>query len=446
MKSIYQKLTLILVIAFILQIGLYTVFYNRVLVNRTISEINNQEAKRQEILQQGITIAQKYPNRPLRTQTALDQYSKKYNANFVLKDTEGNTILTTVNLGENIKNTIEKQGYIKSAGKVEYILYGYFPTHLTGIEPTIQQRRFRIFTILVVLGASFLTILFIYKTIADPLKKLTKAMNSINYGNTLIKIPYNSDDEFGMLCRNFEEMGRRLKKSEDNQQELIQAISHDLKTPLTSIIGYSKRLSEGKVSEDRKENYYATILRRSNELKSLLEELEDYSNVNVQNKYEKTNVNCYDYMEEVCTEIRPEVENKGGHFIYNLNIDKQVYISIDINKMKRVFTNIINNAIKYAGDQCTIEINSHTKDNLLTMEISDNGIGVPKEQLERIFDRFYRVDTSRSREKGGTGLGLSICSDIIKNLTGKIGAKDSNSGGLCIWIQFPCFYKTDHNI
>lgn len=442
MKSIYQKLTLILVIAFILQIGLYTVFYNRILANRIISEINNQEAKRQEILQQGITIAQRYTNRPAATQKRLDQYSKKYNANFIMKDTEGNAILTTVAPGESIQNTIEKQGYIKSAGKIEYILYGYFPSHLAGIEPTIQQKRFRIFTILIVLGASFSTILFIYMAIADPLKKLTKAMNNINYGNTLIEIPYHSDDEFGMLCRNFEDMGRRLKKSEENQQELIQAISHDLKTPLTSIIGYSKRLEEGKVLEDRKEEYYATILRKSNELKSLLEELEDYSNVNVQGKYEKINVNCHDYMKEICTEIKSEIENRGGHFTYNLNIDKQEYISVDINKMKRVFTNIINNAVKYAGDQCTIELDSYTKDNLLTIEIGDNGTGVSKEQLDRIFDRFYRVDTSRSREKGGTGLGLAICSDIIKNLNGKIGARISSLGGLLIWIQLPCFYKT----
>lgn len=440
MKSIYQKLTLILVIAFVLQIGLYAVFYNRILVNRVITEINDQETKRQEILQQGIKIAQRYPNKPEKTQTALDKYSKTFKANFVLKDTDGNTVLTTVNPGENINNTIEKQGYIKSAGKVEYILYGYFPAHLTGIQPNIQQSRFRFFTILIVLGASFFTLLLIYMTIADPLKKLTKAINNINYGNTLIKIPYHGNDEFGMLCRNFEEMGGRLKKSEENQQELIQAISHDLKTPLTSIIGYSKRLVEGKVSEDRAKDYYETIFRKSNELKSLLTELEDYSNINSQNKYEKTNVNCYDYIDQAFKEFKSEIDNKGAHFIYNLNVDKKYYFSIDINKMKRVFTNIINNAIKYAGDHCTIEANSYTKNSSLIIEISDNGAGVPQEQLERLFDKFYRVDTSRSRENGGTGLGLAICSDIIKNLGGKIGSKNRSSGGLCIWIQLPCFY------
>lgn len=439
MKSIYQKLIFILVIAFVFQIGLYAIFYNRILVNRVISEINNQEAKRQEILQQGIKIAQKYPNKPEKTQAALDKYSKTYKANFILKDTYGNIVLTTVNPGEKINNTIEKQDYIKSAGKVEYILYGYFPAHLTGIQPNIQQKTFSILTVLIVLGTSFFTLLLIYITIADPLKKLTRAMNNINYGNTLIKIPYHGDDEFGMLCRNFEDMGRRLKKSEENQQELIQAISHDIKTPLTSIIGYSKRLVEGKVSGDREKEYYETIFRKSNELKSLLTELEDYANIGAQDKYEKTDVNCYDYLEQTCREFKSEVDNKGAHFIYNLDIDEKAYFSIDINKMKRVFANIINNSIKYAGEHCTIEANSYIKNSLLTIEISDNGAGVPEEQLERIFDKFYRVDISRSREKGGTGLGLAICSDIIKNLDGKIGAKNSSSGGLCIWMQLPCF-------
>lgn len=438
MKSIYQKLILILVMAFVLQIALYTVFYNRVIVKRIVAEINDQETKRQEILQQGLAIAQKYSTRPEKTQKSLEQYAKKYKMNFAIKDTEGNTLLS-IAPEKNQNTTIEKQGYIKSGSKVEYILYGYFPSHLTGIEPDMKQKRFRIFTITVVLGASFLTILFIYKTIADPLKKLTKAMNNINYGNTVIEIPYHGNDEFGTLCRNFEEMGKRLKESEKDQQELIQAISHDLKTPLTSIIGYSKRLADGKVPDERKNDYFETIFRKSNELKFLLTELEDYSNLNAKSKYQNIDINCCDYMQQICKEIDSELKNKGTYFVYKVDIDKRFSFSIDINKMKRVFNNVINNAIKYAGEQCTIEANSYVKNNLLTIEISDNGPGVPNEQLGKIFDRFYRVDTSRSREKGGTGLGLAICSNIINNLGGKIGAKNMAAGGLCIWIQLPVF-------
>ena len=87
---------------------------------------------------------------------------------------------------------------------------------------------------------SIIILVIIYRFITNPLKKLSKAVKNIQYGNTLVEIPYYGEDELGLLCRNFEEMGKRLKKSEDNQQELIQAISHDVKTPLTSIIGYSK--------------------------------------------------------------------------------------------------------------------------------------------------------------------------------------------------------------
>ena len=438
MKSIYHRITIVLFLGFIIQIVLVGTFYRQVLVRHVISEINQQENKRQSILQEAMGLTQKYQTRADKLGTALEECSKKYDVNFVVKNIDGDSIYTASNEIKKQK-TIEEQGYVRDGGRTAYIVYGYFPAKITNIEVNIGQKRLRAIITLIMLILGILTLFSVYRILANPLKKLSKAINNLSYGNTLIEIPYQGDDEFGLLCRNFENMGRRLKKSEDNQQELLQAISHDINTPLTSIVGYSKRLLEDKVEEGRKKEYYETIYRRANDLKNITEELEDYGNINQESKYNKTLVQCNQYLNKLIEEIKLEVEYKGSNLKYINSIDDNVYIKIDINKLKRVFWNIVENSLKYAGERSVINIECKKEGNFVKFEIYDNGIGVAEEQLNRIFDRFYRVDTSRSRDKGGTGLGLAICKDIINKHSGYIGAFNREQNGLCVWFTIPVY-------
>jgi len=433
MKSIYEKITVVLVLGFIAQIVLILLFYNQVAVKQIISGINEQESKRSLIMQEAVKGMQRVNIKGERIDKFLTQYSKNQQIAFVLKDIDGDEIYATE--GKKDNTCIKAETFIRAGGRGGFVLEGYFPSQIK-VNPSFKDGK-RIASIIVIFSIAIVSLIIIYKVLASPLKKISLAAKDLNYGNTLVKIPYYGEDELGLLCRNFEDMGMRLKKSEDTQKELIQAISHDVKTPLTSIIGYSKRLVDGKVNDDKKEEYYETIYRKANDLKFLLEELDDYSNVNFYSKYDKQVIGCKSYFADIAAELQKEVEQKGGTLEYNYGIPKNINIDVDLRKIKRVLINIIENSFKYAGELSHININVSEKNKYVLIEISDNGPGVPAEQINRIFDRFFRVESSRCREKGGTGLGLSICKDIIESHHGEIGAYNKEGNGFCIWFTLP---------
>jgi signal transduction histidine kinase len=435
-KSIYQKIGLLFITGFIIQFILVVIFYRQVIQNKIISEVYNQENNRATIMQEIATDFQQFPNRPLKIQQVIDKYSKNYNIIITIKDLE-DKVLYASNVKQNNKNYIREQVLIKLGNKKTYIINGEFPPKINFIKNADKTNTARRVLVSIIFIVSLITCILIYRILANPIKKISKAINSMNYGNTLIEIPYNKYDELGLLCRNFEDMGKRLKKSEETQQDLIKALSHDIKTPLTSIIGYSKRLLDGKVKDDKQSEYHEIIYRKANDLKQLLTELEDYSNVSAEIKYNTTLINCNTYFNEICTNIKNEIVDKKCTLEFLTEIDNSININIDDNKLNRVFYNIIQNSIKYAGEECIIKIKCSEDRDYVKFEISDSGDGVPEEELERIFDKFHRIDTSRSRQTGGTGLGLAICKDIINHLGGKIFARNLKDYGFSIIFMIP---------
>ena len=441
-KSIYQKIGLIFITGFIVQFTLVVIFYRQVIQNKIIAEVYNQDNNRSTIMQEIATDFQKYPSRPAKIQQGIDMYSNKYKIVITIKDSEDN-ILYSSTVKQNSKNYIKEQVFIKLGAKKSYIINGEFPPRINSVKNADKTSAANRVLIFIIFAVSLTTYILIYRILANPIRKISKAINAINYGNTLIEIPYDKDDELGLLCRNFEDMGKRLKKSEETGQDLIQAMSHDVKTPLTSIIGYSKRLFEGKVKDDKKSEYYDTIYRKANDLKQLLTELEDYSTVNSGMKYDALPINCNDYFNEICTNIKSEIDEKKCNFEFLTEVDNSINVNIDVNKLNRVFYNVIQNSIKYAGKGCLIKVNCSEYRDLIKFEIIDSGEGVPENELERIFDKFHRIDTSRSRQTGGTGLGLAICKDIVKHMGGKIFAKNSENYGLNVIFIIPKYKKAD---
>lgn len=416
-------------------------FYRHVVLNRVIYEINAQENKRQEVMDNGEAIVDKFGDNINDLKTNLISYSRKSKVLFIVKDIEGKEILKVPFKFKTISK-IKEQQYIRKSGKVAYILYGYFPPKLE-LKDNFNENKDRIFIGFTILLIALLCDFLIYKLIAEPIRNLSKAISKLNYGNTINEIPYYSDDEFGQLCRSFEDMGKRLKSSEENQQQLIQAMSHDIKTPLTSIIGYSKRLVEGKVAEHKKNEYYSIIYRKATDLKYLLGELDDYASLNSSEKYHFTVFNLTEYYNKVYYKLSLELSSKECKFSYdeleNSYGNQQICIKVDEKKMNRVFTNIVQNCIKYAGSNCSINLKAYADENWVYFEVRDNGHGVPEEQLNKIFERFYRVETSRSREKGGTGLGLAICKDILVCHEGNIYGENLPDGGFAITIYLPIY-------
>jgi len=310
--------------------------------------------------------------------------------------------------------------------------------------------------VFVVLVTTVVLILWLYKGILRPLKELSSATRRISGGDLDFTIDYKNNDELGMLCTDFEYMRIQLKELIENQElyekesrELVSNISHDLKTPLTAIKGYAEGLIDGVASTKEKQNkYLKTIYNKANAMTALVEELSLYSKVEGNMiMYEFIPINIDRYFKDCIEEMLLDVEEYGITLKYINNCDKDINVVIDGEQVKRVFDNVVNNAIKYIEDKSIgkIDVILNELDNFVRVEIKDNGKGMSVEDMPLIFDRFYRTDSSRNSAQGGTGLGLSIAKKIIEDHGGKIYAESTQGVGTSIIFTLPKEVEEDTN-
>lgn len=271
--------------------------------------------------------------------------------------------------------------------------------------------------------------LWIYRSIATPLVKLRKATRNIKDGNLDFVLDVEGTDEFSELCRDFEEMRRRLKESAEEKiildkenKELISNISHDLKTPITAVKGYVEGIMDGVADTPEKmDRYVRTIYNKTNEMDHLINELTFYSKIDTNRiPYTFSKLNVEDYFSDCAEEIGLELETRGIQLCYANYVDRSVQVIADGEQIRRVIHNIIGNAIKYM-DKAKGVIQIRVKDvgDFVQVEIEDNGKGIASKDLAYIFDRFYRTDVSRNSSKGGSGIGLSIVKKIMEDHGGK---------------------------
>ena len=301
-----------------------------------------------------------------------------------------------------------------------------------------------LFTATVILVFTALSIgLWIYRSIATPLVKLKKATQNIKEGNLDFVLDVEGDDEFSELCRDFEEMRKRLKESAEEKvlldkenKELISNISHDLKTPITAIKGYVEGIMDGVADTPEKmDRYIKTIYNKANDMNVLINELSLYSKIDsniIPYNFEKININSY--FKDCVDEIGADLEQRGMMFSYRNYCAANVMVTADPEQLKRVVNNIINNACKYNNKaKGKVSITLTEFDRKVQVAIKDNGIGISKEDLPHIFRRTYRADMSRN-SAGGSGLGLSICKKIIEEHGGEIWAESKLRAGTTIFF------------
>ena len=306
-------------------------------------------------------------------------------------------------------------------------------------ESTHRQTQVRIiakdllFTATVILVFTALSIgLWIYRSIATPLVKLKKATQNIKEGNLDFVLEVDGDDEFSELCRDFEEMRKRLKESAEEKvlmdkenKELISNISHDLKTPITAVKGYVEGIMDGVADTPEKiDRYVKTIYNKTNEMDHLINELTFYSKIDTNRiPYTFSKLNVEDYFSDCAEEVGLELETRGIELVYANYVEDNVQVIADGDQIRRVIHNIISNAIKYMDKpKGIIQIRIKDVGDFIQVEIEDNGKGIAAKDLPSIFDRFYRTDVSRNSSKGGSGIGLSIVKKILEDHGGKVWA------------------------
>ena len=230
------------------------------------------------------------------------------------------------------------------------------------------------------------------------------------------------------------------EKEERERRLFVSNVSHELRTPLTSVKSYLEALDEGALSEPVAPDFIKVSLDETNRMMRMVTDLLHLSRIdNATSHLDVELINFTAFITFILNrfdQIRGQDEEKKYELVRDYPITS-VWIEIDTDKMTQVIDNILNNAIKYSPDGGKITVTMKTTDDQMILSISDQGLGIPKQDLPRIFDRFYRVDRARSRAQGGTGLGLSIAKEIIKQHNGFIWAKSIYGKGSTFTIVLP---------
>ena len=230
------------------------------------------------------------------------------------------------------------------------------------------------------------------------------------------------------------------EKEERERRLFVSNVSHELRTPLTSVKSYLEALDEGALYDPVAPDFIKVSLDETNRMMRMVTDLLHLSRIdNATTKLDVELINFTAFITFILNrfdKMRNQDEEKKYELVRDYPITS-VWIEIDTDKMTQVIDNILNNAIKYSPDGGKITVSMKTTDDQMILSISDQGLGIPKQDLPRIFDRFYRVDRARSRAQGGTGLGLAIAKEIIKQHNGFIWAKSEYGKGSTFTIVLP---------
>ena len=228
-----------------------------------------------------------------------------------------------------------------------------------------------------------------------------------------------------------------IVKLENMRKDFVANVSHELKTPLTSINGFVETLTMNEnLDVDKRNRFLAIIKKESDRLKRLIEDILLLSSIENKNSLVTENILLYDVFKEVYEMINYIAKDKNINISYNFE-DEKIVVEAYGDYIKQLFLNLIDNAVKYTPPGGEVTINQYTKYDEIVIEIIDNGIGIPKEDIDKIFQRFYRVDKARSRSVGGTGLGLAITKHIVNSLKGRICVESEFQKGSKFIVTLP---------
>lgn len=255
--------------------------------------------------------------------------------------------------------------------------------------------------------------LYIYYLTVRPLHVIGRATKEYADGNYGYEIDIRSHDEYSDLANSISFMAGELNSLDDYQKKFVANISHDFRSPLTSIKGYAEAILDGTIPYEMQGKYLGIILfetERLNKLTSSLLELNSFKNNGVMLALASFDINqvikqTAQSFEGSCTKKNLQLE-----LVFS---DVETWVDADMDKIQQVLYNLIDNAIKFSHNDSKIRISSDEQNEKVFISVKDYGVGIPKDSLKKVWDRFYKIDTSRGKDKKGTGLGLSITKEII---------------------------------
>ncbi|MBO4337022.1 MAG: HAMP domain-containing histidine kinase [Lachnospiraceae bacterium] len=269
-------------------------------------------------------------------------------------------------------------------------------------------------TVALVFLLSFIILLFFTEVFYRPLRKIIYATEQYAEGNMHYEFSVDSYDEMGYLAGTLGYMAGQIAESEDVQKKFVANVSHDFRSPLTSIRGYLEAMIDGTIPPEKHEKYLQIVLNETQRLTKLTNSLLQLNNLNTQGTV--LNITSFDINAAIHDTL---ATFEGSCMKKGIRVDliltgEEMYVSGDQEKLQQVLYNLTDNAIKFSHQDSVITIETSVKKNKLLVSVKDTGIGIPKENQRLIFDRFYKSDASRGKDKKGTGLGLAIVREIIR--------------------------------
>lgn len=318
--------------------------------------------------------------------------------------------------------------------RLEGIIYVYYP--LAKISELAQQE-----VILLVTGAVMFLLVaafFVYYgmgKILQPLAKLQRAVGKMTKGHYETRVEVTSKDEIGSLSAAFNQMAAAIQREDEAQKSFLATVSHELRTPISYVKGYSEAIQNGLVDAQQKEEAVQIIAKEAARMERLTNEFMQLARKDEMTVSEYDPLVLAESLRDAICLVSQQAMNKQIQI--KQNFDEELIVIGDEQKLKQVWINVIENAIRYSHEHAQIIMTTSKLDNEAVITIQDFGIGIPEEDVPHVTERFYRVNKARSRMDGGSGLGLSIVEQIIQQHNGSLKIESKVEQGTNVMITLP---------
>ena len=328
---------------------------------------------------------------------------------------------------------------------------GSYIIYIIDNKETVTSLNAEIFSIIIEAMAIGLLIaillgLLLAKTMVTPIQSLTKAAEKVASGDFSESVENDARDEIGVLSRTFNDMAGQLERNiedlqnaEQMRKEFVANVSHELRTPVTSIRSYAETLCDAGSTMDAatEQRFLEVIVRESDRMTKIVQDLLTLSRFDAGSiAFDFQKFSFEKSVQDVYNAQLLEAQKHGHNFGLQFESELPEIVG-DRARIEQVLINMLSNAIKYTPDGGRIRMTAGTKGDKVWCTVRDNGIGIPKQDIDRVFERFYRVDKARSRESGGTGLGLSIAYEIVQRHDGEMTLHSQKGKGTAITVTLP---------
>lgn len=465
-KTLYLKFLLAYVIFGIFGFIIISVFVPKL----TVEQLTREKAN--TLYSEATLIADRYGSGLYTSDTSLESVKNQLDALSVYLDSDiwiinpsGRMVLTTeypLNVDEvviigNFDPTLTANSYYNVSNFFDYYdeamlnviapittnykVNGYVVIHASMAsvyESSNSLLTISYITMCILFFLSMIILIFFTEIVYKPLRKITYATEQYASGNMHYEFQVESEDEMGYLAACLNYMASEIARSEDDQKKFVANVSHDFRSPLTSIKGYLEAMIDGTIPPELHEKYLQIVLNETDRLTKLTNSLLTLNNLNTKGMLlDKTDFDINKVIRNTAASFEGTCRKKKLAIELILT-GNTMYVNADMGKIQQVLYNLLDNAIKFSHSDSVIRIETSEKKNKLLVSVKDSGIGIPKDDLKLIWERFYKSDSSRGKDKKGTGLGLSIVKEIIASHGEHINVISTEGVGTEFIFSLPC--------